>query len=272
MFEEEFEKLSHGDQILFRKVVSDLLYRCYIVRRIYDRASKMNKVSSDYLFIERHYDLISAYFSFAGMELSKDDDNGVCFLTSEDETNRMRIDGITTLIVYALRSYYEEKLKDNPSVNEIYLDSIGLKVLLKDLGLTTVTRRISVASIAISLRTLSTYQIIAIAKGSFSEASYAFYILPSIRYIISNAKLNALYSAVKEINDGQQGQSDSFLASAEQEAQKEDEQENEKAVSEETVQDKTEGDDVPHADEEQTQEEEGSSDSLKPEDPSEGDR
>jgi hypothetical protein len=202
MFEEEFDKLSHGDQVQFRKVLSDLLYRCYVVRRIYDRGTKMNKISSDYLFIERHFDLLSDYLSFAGMELSKDDENGVCFLTSEDETNRIRIDGITTLIVYALRSYYEDKIKANPAVNEIYLDSIGLKVLLKDLGLTTVSRRISASTIASSLRTLSMYQIVVIAKGSFSEQSYAFYILPSIRYVISNAKLNALYAAIKSINEG----------------------------------------------------------------------
>lgn len=46
------------------------------------------------------------------------------------------------------------------------------------------------------------YQIVVIAKGSFSEQSYAFYILPSIRYVISNAKLNALYAAIKSINEG----------------------------------------------------------------------
>jgi hypothetical protein len=134
------------------------------------------------------------------MIVSKDDDNGVIFLTSEDETNRIRIDGVTTLVLYALRSYYEDKLKDNPAVNEIYLDSTGLKVLLKDLGLTTVNRRISALSLANSLRTLSMYSVITLAKGSLSEASFAFYILPSIRYVISNAKLNALYAAIQEIN------------------------------------------------------------------------
>lgn len=198
MFEEVFEKLNHGDQSQFKRVVNNLLYRCYIVRRIYDRTMKMNKISPDYLFVEKNFDLISDYLSFMDMTLVKDDENGVCFLTSDDDTNKIRIDGVTTLIVYALRSYYEDKIKDNPSINEIYIDSTTLKLLLKDLGLTTVSRRISTISIASSLRALSMYNIVTLAKGSLSEPTYAVYILPSIRYVISNAKLNALYASINQ--------------------------------------------------------------------------
>jgi len=198
MFEEDFEKLNHGDQSQFKRVVNYLLYRCYIVRRIYDRTMKMNKISADYLFVERNFDIISDYLSFIDMTLVKDDDNGVCFLTSGDDSNKIRVDGVTTLIIYALRSYYEDKIKDNPSINEIYIDSTTLKLLLKDLGLTTVSRRISAVSIASSLRMLSMYNIVTLAKGSLSESTYAIYILPSIRYVISNAKLNALYSSLNQ--------------------------------------------------------------------------
>ncbi len=201
MFEEEFDKLSHGDQAQFKRVVNALLYKCYLVRRTYDRATKINKISPDYLFVERHFDLISDYVTYMDMDLVKDDDNGVCFLTSEDDLNKIRVDGITTLVVYALRSYYEDRLHDNPANNEVYIDSVSLKILMKDLGLTTVSRRISSVSIAASLRMLSMYNIICIAKGSFSEQTYAFYILPSIRYIISNAKLNALYNSINTINN-----------------------------------------------------------------------
>lgn len=199
MFEEDFDKLTRGEQGQFRKVLSDLLYHCYIVRRYYDRTTKMYRYSPDYLFIERHYDLISEYISFAGMQLNKDDDSGVAFLTSDDESNRIRIDSVTTLVLYALRSYYEDKLNDNPSQNEVYCDSTTLKVLLKELGITAVSRRISLVSLGSSLRTLSMYNIVSIARGSFSEPAFAFYILPSIRFVISNAKLNALYNAVKSI-------------------------------------------------------------------------
>ena len=115
MFEEEYEKLTSGEQNQFRKVVSTLLFHCYVVRRSYDKLANMYKISSDFLFIERHFDLFSDFVSYLGINLSKDDESGVIFMFSEDEVNRIRIDGVTTLILYALRSYYEEKLKDNPS-------------------------------------------------------------------------------------------------------------------------------------------------------------
>jgi hypothetical protein len=36
------------------------------------------------------------------------------FLSSDDESNRIRVDSVTTLVLYALRSYYEDKSKDAP--------------------------------------------------------------------------------------------------------------------------------------------------------------
>ena len=90
----------------------------------------------------------------------------------------------------------------------MFIDSTSLKVLLKDLGLTSVSRRISALSLTASLRNLSSYNIVVIAKGSFGDAYYAFYILPSIRYVISNAKLNSLYNSIKDINgEGEEGSS-----------------------------------------------------------------
>lgn len=208
MFEEEFNKLTKSEQNQFRKAISDLLFHCYIVRRVFDKVIKTNKINPDYLFIEQHYDLLADYLSFMGVELSKDDDNGVIFIVSEDEYNRLRIDGVTTLILYALRSYYEDKIKDNPSSNEVLLDTTGLKVLLKDLGLMTVSRRFSTQTLSTSLRTLANFNVVCLFKGSFSEAYCSFYILPTIRYVISNAKLNALYNAIQDASGEESGKSE----------------------------------------------------------------
>lgn len=199
MFIEEFEKLTKADQNIFRKTISSLLFTCFIVRRVYSKVTHMNVINSNYLFIERHFDLFIDYLSYMGMDISKDDENGVIFVSSDDETNKIQLDGVTTLIIYALRSYYEDKLSANPAANEIYMDSTAIKSLLKELGLTSVTKRISSLTIAQSLRKLAFYNIVVIADRSFSESFYAFYILPSIRYVISNAKLNSLYNSIEDI-------------------------------------------------------------------------
>lgn len=196
MFDEDYSKLSKGEQAQFQDVVSTLLYRCYIVRRTFDKTSSLGKINSAYLFIERHFDLISDYLEFAGISLNMDSDNGVVYTLSDLDTNKIRIDGVTTLIIYALRSYYEDKLGNNATSNEVKMDASSLRGLLRDLALSTVSKRISNVTIQASLRTLSSYNIICLSKGSFNDSNYEFYILPSIRYVISNARLNALYNMI----------------------------------------------------------------------------
>lgn len=200
MFDEEFSKLSRGEQAQFQDVVSTLLYKCYLVRRTFDKTSTIGKINSSYLFVERHFDLISQYLEFACISINMDTDNGVIYTSSDLDTNRIKLDGVTTLIIYALRSYYEDKLGSNPTSNEVKIDASSLRGLLRDLALSTVSKRISSVTIQSSLRILSSYNIICLSKGSFNDSSYEFYILPSIRYVISNARLNALYTMITNID------------------------------------------------------------------------
>lgn len=210
MFQEDYEKLTRGEQRQFEDAVNDLLYTCFIVRKSFDRATNVSKISPTYLFIERHYNLISDFVGFIGLDLVKDDQNGVIYLNSEEGRNRIRIDSVTTLLVYALRSYYEEKVSDNPSLTETYMDSTTLKMILRDKGLMKVNKRLSTNALASGLKTLASYNIIARAQHSFYDSSYSFYILPSIRYVISNSKMNALYDEVTKIAEGNESVASEF--------------------------------------------------------------
>lgn len=210
MFQEDYEKLTRGEQRQFEDAVNDLLYTCFIVRKSFDRATNISKISPTYLFIERHYNLINDFVGFIGLDLVKDDQNGVIYLNSEEGRNRIRIDSVTTLLVYALRSYYEEKVSDNPSLTETYMDSTTLKMILRDKGLMKVNKRLSTNALASGLKTLASYNIIARAQHSFYDSSYSFYILPSIRYVISNSKMNALYDEVTKIAEGNESVASEF--------------------------------------------------------------
>lgn len=210
MFQEDYEKLTRGEQRQFEDAVNDLLYTCFIVRKSFDRATNVSKISPTYLFIERHYNLINDFVGFIGLDLVKDDQNGVIYLNSEEGRNRIRIGSVTTLLVYALRSYYEEKVSDNPSLTETYMDSTTLKMILRDKGLMKVNKRLSTNALASGLKTLASYNIIARAQHSFYDSSYSFYILPSIRYVISNSKMNALYDEVTKIAEGNESVASEF--------------------------------------------------------------
>lgn len=203
MFQEDYEKLSHSEQRAFEEAVNDLLFSCFIVQKKFDRGRNMVVTSNVYLFLERHFNLVADYLSYIGLDVSKDDQNGVIFLTSQDGHNRFRIDSVTTLLVYALRSYYEERVQDNPSLTSAYLDSTTLKVILRDKGLMKVNKRLSTNALAQGLKTLDHFNIICRAQHSFYDSNYSFYILPSIKYIISTARLNALYDEIERVRRGE---------------------------------------------------------------------
>ena len=194
MFQEEYEKLSHSDRILFSETVNDLLYQCYIVRKSYDRKSKMFRMDPGYYFIERYFSLFEEYLSYMDMQLSKNDQDGVIFVTSGAERNHLRFDPTTTLVVYVLRSYYEGAIEKAPQETEVLMTSGAINSLVNELGLSTLSKRLSPTTIASALRVLDGFNIVTRANNSYGDPSYSFYIMPTIRYVISSEKLNALYT------------------------------------------------------------------------------
>lgn len=204
MFESKYQALSNAEKRQFTDYVNDLLFQSFIVRKKYDRTVGLSKIQSVYLFIEKHFDLFEDYVNYAGFELVKDDDSGVIYIYSSSEKNRLKLDSVTTLLVYALRYYYEDYLRSNSSQSEVLMDSISLKMLLKDLGINRTNKRISAQSIATSLRLLTTHNIIARAQHSYSDPSYSFYILPSILLVIDSLHMNALYNSLNGIDEDEE--------------------------------------------------------------------
>lgn len=194
MFQEEYEKLSHSDRTLFSETVNDLLYQCYIVRKSYDRKSKMFRMDPGYYFIERYFSLFEEYLSYMDMQLSKNDQDGVIFVTSGAERNHLRFDPTTTLVVYVLRSYYEGAIEKAPQETEVLMTSGAINSLVNELGLSTLSKRLSPTTIASALRVLDGFNIVTRANNSYGDPSYSFYIMPTIRYVISSEKLNSLYT------------------------------------------------------------------------------
>ncbi|MBQ8141952.1 MAG: DUF4194 domain-containing protein [Bacilli bacterium] len=198
MFTEEYEKLSRGDRTLFSEVVNDLLFQCYIVRRGYDRKSKMFRAEPNYLFIERYYSMIEEYLSYMDLQLTKNDEDGVIFVTSGADRNHVRFDPTTTLIVFALRSFYEGQLEKKPEESEVLMTSSQLNSLVSDMGLSSLSKRLSSSTISTALRVLDGFNVVCKANNSYGDPSYSFFIMPTIRYVISSEKLNALYSLLTE--------------------------------------------------------------------------
>ncbi len=192
-FQEDYDKLSTGEKSQFSETMNNLLYHCFIVRKRYDVTTGLEKIQYDYTFIEKHYSVFEEYLDFIDMVISKDDDCGVIFLRNALDKNRERVDTATTFVIYTLRDFYEDSLEKQPNVLQVAMDSTQLRQKLSDLGLSTASKRLSLQTISGAMKTLASFNIIARGRGSFNDNNYSFFILPSIKYIISTSKMNALY-------------------------------------------------------------------------------
>ena len=194
MFQEEYDKLTRGEKNQFSESINALLYREFILRKSYDRKSQMFKADPVYLFLERHFSLIEDYLSYIDVTVTKDDDEGVIFVSSAIEMNHLRLDIVTTLIVYALRSFYESAIAKDPQDRIVLMSSSSLNALLQESGLSNLTKRLSSSTIASALRTLDSFNIITRYSNTYGDPTYKFYILPTLRFVISSEKMNELYS------------------------------------------------------------------------------
>ena len=152
----------------------------------------MSRVNSDYLFIEKHLDLFNDYLSYSGLDIDLDDTDGVITLRSLEGKNNLRVDGVTTLLIYLLRYYYEEQVVLKPNSTEIFMDTNNIKDLLKEKGLIKLNKKFNMTSISSSMKILAQYNIVARVENTFSDSYYSFYILPSIRHAISQIKMDVL--------------------------------------------------------------------------------
>jgi hypothetical protein len=211
MFQEEIEKMSRSDRTLFSETVNNLLYQCFITRKSYDRKSHMFKANPDYLFLERYFSVFEDYLSYMDMQLSQNEEDGVIFVTSGAERNHFRLDPTTTLIIFALRSFYEGQVEKAPEETEVMMTSGQLNALVQDLGLSNVSKRLSSSTIAAVLHTLDGFNVVSRANGTYSDPTYSFFIMPTIRFVISSEKLNALYTFLTKPEEDEE--TSSFLGS-----------------------------------------------------------
>ena len=204
MFEEEIVKLSNQDQKQFAQVVNNLLTQSYIVREYYDSREKMIKVSNDYRFIERFYELFEDYLKYSGWTLDKDTATGVIAIKNNYDQNRLKVDRETSLVLFTLRFIYENENSKNSQQNlgvgkNIYLTTPELMKFMVEYGITMQGKKITCRGLGRCLRFMSQHNIISKVSGTFDEGNVTFYILPSIAFAVDNQKIAAMSDALEKL-------------------------------------------------------------------------
>lgn len=194
MWLDEYNELNNGERERFAKLVNYLLNKTYLTREVYEGKQVIGKINADYRFIERYITLFEGYLNVINYTLTIDEELGVVYLSNEYGYNKMHLDKLTTLILFTLRTIYDEEKEKNASKSIVYISTASLTYKLLELKI--VSKKPTMKDIVDSLRLLVNQNILTKIEGSIDESSCQLAILPTILLAVSNEKVDAIYSMV----------------------------------------------------------------------------
>ena len=201
MFEEQYEQLRNTEKDEFAHSVNTLLLKSFILRDYYDRHAKMMRSSKEYAFIDRNFDLVSEYLRFSGWIVSKDSRRGVISINNEYEENHIKMDLITSIMIFGLRYVYETQRNEESLSQEVFFTSSDLVQTLMNMHLIRPDKRPSFASLGASYRFLEAHNIITRISGDFKERNLQFYIMPSILFVGDNEMIQSIFEQIEHVAD-----------------------------------------------------------------------
>lgn len=205
MFEEKYEKLSMAEQESFKRIVNWMLAHTFLLQDNYVFDDSMKRTNPDYLFVERNFELFEDYLEYSGFRLERDTNYGVIFLSSTYEFNRVKLDKMTTLMIYVLRLIYEEE-REKLSLSRNIFTSTG-DLIHKMISLGVIKKKPANQVMRDSLRTLNRFRIVEKPEGSWEDADTKLLILPTILFIVTNERIGNMYRLLEE-EPGEMSQED----------------------------------------------------------------
>ena len=115
-------------------------------------------------------------------------------LENEYGYNKLRLDKLTTLVLFTLRTIYDEEKERNASSSVVYITTASL--IYKLLELKVISKKPTMKDMVDSLRTLMIQNILTKIEGSIEDSACQLAILPTILLAVSNEKVDAIYSMV----------------------------------------------------------------------------
>lgn len=190
MFEQDYNNLYESEKEEFRRVANYLLSKTFIVRDVYDRQAKKMITSSEFLFMEKYYDIFENYLSIAGWKLVKEPLEGIYWVENIYGQNKAKFDSFTTYILLALMITYEESAPITTLGNSVITTTYDVISKMQILGL--ITKKPSKEQFRIAFRKLEQFNIILRLNTSADVELLKIMILPSIHHVIDYDKLKEL--------------------------------------------------------------------------------
>ena len=190
MFEQDYNALYESEKEEFRRVANYILSKTFVVRDVYDKQAKKMVTSSEFLFMERYYDIFENYLGIAGWKLTKEPIEGIYWVENIYGQNKAKFDSFTTYILLALMITYEESAPITTLGNSVITTTYDVISKMQILGL--ITKKPSKEQFRIAFRRLEQYNIILRLNTSQDVELWKIMILPSIHHVIDYDKLKEL--------------------------------------------------------------------------------
>ncbi len=199
MIEERYRKLSMAEQEQFTRAVNRLLSNTFLIVEEYDPAEGVTKVSREYLFVERNFELFREYLEMSGFRLERDTTYGVIYLSSSYDGSRVHFDKLTTVMIYTLRLIYEEERAKLTLAREVIITTSDL--VQKMIAVGAVKRKPSNIQLHQALGKLVRFRILQKLEGILEAPQTRLLILPTILFVVSNEQISNMAKLVDETEE-----------------------------------------------------------------------
>ena len=199
MFEEKYNNLTNFEKDNFRRIISLMLSKTFIVNRIYDAKQNTFKYNSDYRFIDRNIELFRDYLEIAGFRLIKDNNYEVIYIENEFGYNKKKLDKNTTIFLYGLRLKFDED-RESLKLNTDTIVTVS-DIINKLIDVGAYNKKPSDIEIRTALSNLISFNIIQKVEGILEKPETKIIILPSILFVITNEKITALSQSINTLEE-----------------------------------------------------------------------
>lgn len=199
MFEEKYNNLTNFEKDNFRRIISLMLSKTFIVNRIYDSKQNTFKYNSDYRFIDRNIELFRDYLEIAGFRLIKDNNYEVIYIENEFGYNKKKLDKNTTIFLYGLRLKFDED-RESLKLNTDTIVTVS-DIINKLIDVGAYNKKPSDIEIRTALSNLIGFNIIQKVEGILEKPETKIIILPSILFVITNEKITALSQSINTLEE-----------------------------------------------------------------------
>ena len=127
-------------------------------------------------------------------------------LASSYEFNRIKLDKLTTLMLYVLRLIYEEEREKLSLSRDIFTTTGDLVHKMISLGV--IKRKPANLSLRDSLRTLNRFRIVEKVDGPWENADTRLLILPAILFVVTNERISNMYQLIDEEGEHEETEED----------------------------------------------------------------